>query len=684
MAEARRIDTPRPQAPNVGRKRVFASGCCPSPVGPSPGSCSQDALQAAKFSFQVDLAFAASPTGSIGSRFPKPVPVSGVQTAPAHLRQPLDQRFETVKWRYSTAPAVLAALGYDVREPFPADSINLPAGPRIESEDSDTPSREPISSGFTSPIKGIAGDGRHGHQRAVPSRETLRSQQDGMVLSATDSDSATGDSLEACLANLHVAVESIAAGNSEESQSSTEGFGSMSDIEIFLSTPAKAAAESAKRKRGLFQVTRHSSSDNEDYATRSQPPGQADHFHSADVNSMVQVLTTATPCPDPRLHDLASSSAYARPPSMLPPPRLRRSLGVPDLVQTPSFLESLQPNYCRADSRGSPVPTLRGRPPAASPQATSVYAPRSHFSPRGHDHNHVSARRRNVPSASFEHFQPGWYYAAAERVRSPNPYSFSTAAAKAHGLSAAPDSRIRDSYRTDTLTPLACPPSRYRKNGIAAVASKARGKEANAPEGSRRPNQVFPSRRHGRRSSSTGPMACDRPRQFMSSPPRPSSGHANPPLKRMRTSRDQAVQPFEVAEDIPVEPCMSAALAQGDEMVGTTAVVLPGNSITSEVHQRDVEGMRELSPNVTPYRKGHEPKKKRRPSYWDTDLPEVRRMAGGSEDKRGMVVGEEEYPRGHAASDENAAAAAATGSTASSNFEENLGPVTGGGEMQID
>ena len=34
---------------------------------------------------------------------------------------------------------------------------------------------------------------------------------------------------------------------------------------------------------------------------------------------------------------------------------------------------------------------------------------------------------------------------------------------------AAPDSRIRDSYHLDTLTPLAKPQTRYKKTGIAAI-----------------------------------------------------------------------------------------------------------------------------------------------------------------------------------------------------------------------
>ena len=38
--------------------------------------------------------------------------------------------------------------------------------------------------------------------------------------------------------------------------------------------------------------------------------------------------------------------------------------------------------------------------------------------------------------------------------------------------------------------------------------------------------------------------------------------------------------------------------------------------------------VKELSPNVTPYRKGREPKRSRRSSYWDKDIMGIREQSG--------------------------------------------------------
>jgi hypothetical protein len=39
--------------------------------------------------------------------------------------------------------------------------------------------------------------------------------------------------------------------------------------------------------------------------------------------------------------------------------------------------------------------------------------------------------------------------------------------------------------------------------------------------------------------------------------------------------------------------------------------------------------VKELSPDVTPYRKGNEPKRPRRSSYWDKDIMDIENKADG-------------------------------------------------------
>jgi hypothetical protein len=57
------------------------------------------------------------------------------------------------------------------------------------------------------------------------------------------------------------------------------------------------------------------------------------------------------------------------------------------------------------------------------------------------------------------------------------------------------------------------------------------------------------------------------------------------------------------------------------------------------------EGMREISPNVTAWRKGMrvQPRKKRRPSYWDGDLKQIRESPAGREHVRSVQPGPERY-----------------------------------------
>ena len=246
-----------------------------------------------------------------------------------------------------------------------------------------------------------------------------------------------------------------------------------------------------------------------------------------------------------------------------------------------------------------------------------------------------------------EHFQPGWYYAQepaqpAERLN-PMTYSFSTAAAKVEGQSAAPDSRIRDSYRTDTLTPLAKPPSRYRKTGMGALASAhGVGKYYDGPD------------RMNSRATRPGTSRSHRARhnvQFRSSPPR-APEYMVPTHQKRRRPRELEDEHFDIHEDQSGQAKImrqAARLSASEERIevdeNTRAAVrmsLYGPE-TPEALQGEREGLRAISPNVTSWRKGmRQPKKKRRPSYWDGDLKQVRESpAGRQEQVRSLQPGAE-------------------------------------------
>ncbi|KIX04716.1 uncharacterized protein Z518_05586 [Rhinocladiella mackenziei CBS 650.93] len=98
-------------------------------------------------------------------------------------------------------------------------------------------------------------------------------------------------------------------------------------------------------------------------------------------------------------------------------------------------------------------------------------------------------------------------------------YPLSPAAAKGVGQDPGPDLRIRDSYNTKTLIPLAKPPSGFRKNGIVALAS-ARG------AGKYHGGQSFgprPPNGHGNHNAARLPDEI----QFCSNPPGYSNGEEN-------------------------------------------------------------------------------------------------------------------------------------------------------------
>lgn len=219
-------------------------------------------------------------------------------------------------------------------------------------------------------------------------------------------------------------------------------------------------------------------------------------------------------------------------------------------------------------------------------------------------------------------------------------YSFSTAAAKVVGQSAAPDSRIRDSYRTDTLTPLAKPPSRFRKTGIGALAN-TRG-VSRYYDGLERTNSG------ATRSGTSRAIRTGENVQFRSSPPR-APERMVPVHQKRRRPRDLEDAQFDIQEDEAAEVgsfSRTKQLGETEEPIevdeNTRAAVRMSlyGSQTPEASQGNREGISELSPNVTPWRKGmRQPRKKRRPSYWDGDLQV--RAGPGREQVRSIHPGAE-------------------------------------------
>jgi hypothetical protein len=610
----------------------------------------QRLFQNAKASLRLDVRFASSPVGSIDSRLPTPLDdKSGHTPKTDPMAKASEVRKETPSknWRYSKAPGFLTGLDVDVREPFPDGSPQLPQMPPLDLHRYKVLATEPPSSGFNSPVLQENFDP---NTRADPilsspqAPESFRNrpQQDEHPSPAGDTCS---NELEQPLTMLRLNDDQdmdadlmdespIIAHLRRKSVDVEAHYGdssSGSDERIVLSPSAKAAADSAKLKRGLFSDL------------FPKPPT---HSRSSDgtSSSRNESQQTGKQCPDPLLHEggpaIRCPDPTAHFASHLPSPTSHHVLAsTPDecsIHQTaPKGFELPPGHFSRATATGSPMPLLKFKPPMHSviggrrlgpgyPPISTSFRSR----PQTRHGQHLSSAYMATAS---EHFQPGWYYAKDSTRSSPRQgptlYSFSTAAGKVTGHDPAPDSMIRDSYRTDTLTPLAKPPSRFRKNGISAIVSaRSTGKHSNGPS--------YLSRPPRRRMQSTRSRLPDN-MQFRSSPPRSSVDSFQQPLPRKRT-RDLVSPTVDILEDetadkVGVDPRLR--LEEGEDVIEvdeeTSAAVrmsLFGTATPETLSEAGGGGMQELSPNVMLYRKGTRPsgsRKKRRPSYWDGDLEEV-------------------------------------------------------------
>lgn len=612
----------------------------------------QKLFQAAKTTFRLDVRFAASPVGSIDSRLPASGDPNSNQdtSASAPSMEPRSESSNTPSkdWRYSTAPRFVAQFEWDVREPFPEGSPQLPALNAIDGEQGKMLVAEPLSSGFTTPVNHATFSPTQTEKNSSPpcadtehSEHVMDDSVDIILREVVDEEQIlSADDLQKSLKTLSMNNDYDVKNNPENSspivvhlkkQSGNIGEPypkpdpKLHDT-ISLSESAKAAAASAKVKRRILTEL------------FPKPP-----THKTSPASASAVSSTShppnnepRPCPDPLLHQRG-------PAVICPDPTLHFKPSRPDFHDDesprhphpfhPSFIRGHGGAYHRATDTGSPMPLLKTR---ASAESSREMRRQSHETMRFPHHQHDSRMYRRHhdpldrprPTTADEHFQPGWYYS-----NEPSPahtgygqalYSFSTAAAKVIGQDPAPDSRIRDSYRTDTLTPLAKPPNRFRKNGILALAnSRGVGKYYGGP--------VYQSRSQTRHPHFPADV------RFRSSPPRSFSGsrHDGPSRKRARDAETRQAEIFEddaIVEEDEIEIDPRLKLEEGEEVIEvdeeTRAAVrmsLYGSPSSAQ------SSMKELSPNVTAWRRGDRPpgsRKKRRPSYWDGDLADIVRSPG--------------------------------------------------------
>ena len=651
----------------------------------SPGHVAkmQKIFSNAQASLQLDVHYATSPHGSIESRLPSDGSCNGKQPT-LHGENGLlkSSKSKNSGWRYSTLPFKLASADLDVREPLPEQSPLLPHIDVDETNQSKVFVAEPISSGFTSPVnrchdaamedgplpdsilssppEGHGSDTHPGDNTQERSADDLSSLYPlvtteldepltNLSVSRTHRNDASNSDMEESPIVAHLKRQS---GVNVDNQRLSPP----PDSEIFLSTPAKAAADSAKAKRGILRPGIRYSNSKENIDPISGPSG---------INTDRPPLL---PCPNPAAHRLCPDPTAHQAPGIdtvrtpnIPSTGLMRGFPSPSPLRA-----SFQPptGYVRANASGSPMPLLRVKSPSMSPDTMQLVPRQSYFS-----QGRQGQRRPGPPSRGMshfthlanedtEHFQPGWYYAATpepieEEKPAPLKYSFSTAAAKVVGSSPAPDSRIRDSYRTDTLTPLAKPTSRYRKNGIGALASRGGSKYYGnlASEAGR-------GVKHRSRMMASGPYPGTTSPRCMSSPPQqiggmvPRSIPRSAPPKRRRTQKHQGAIKI-VEDDIRATAKSHAASLHSDNTERDGSVMEVDEDIREAVRLSIIAtpdrlakkrqsksttgdagaGLRELSPNVDLFRKGSGPRRKRRTSYWDGDLEEVSRSPA----KRGSM-----------------------------------------------
>jgi hypothetical protein len=622
----------------------------PSPVPKPivvPGHVAQmqKLFQHAKASLRLDVRYASSPVGSIDSRLPNS-PLDSSQDA-AQIGQAMNSPGRPLsttpskKWRYSRAPGFLAGVQTDVREPFPYSSPQLPRihpfdiSPYVEQV------AEPPSSGFSSPVN--QANLKEEKSPSIASSPLLPVQHTYGVVEGSPMEASASD-LQYPMTNLRMGeAQDVVLDQMDQSpivkhllRKSVETRDQPKDIsselkeEIVLSASVQAAADSAKLKRGLYTELFPKPPTHKANVEAGTPlPDTSEQKAHRCPDPLMHEGGPAVRCPDPTAHFIMKGSIIGGYGGSAP-----GSEGFAGQQAHTDPNQNLPLRFNRATATGSPMPLLKIRPPppARLGARQGPWHPPNDSSSYLHPmHRHHSRPRPAYVATASEHFQPGWYYAKDSGRPSPQAgaamYSFSTAAGKVVGTDPAPDSMIRDSYRTDTLTPLAKPPSRYRKNGINAIVSAHTTNLHYGPSHSAlRPRQ---QRMWSGRSRLPEGM------EFRSSPPRSSDGSLQSRYAKKRTrdlvSPSADILEDETAED-PSEVQSKLRLKEGEDMMQvdeeTRAAVRMSvfGMVTPETASDATTGLKDMSPNVMLYRKGTRPsgsRKKRRPSYWDGDLEEV-------------------------------------------------------------
>ncbi|KAK4940059.1 hypothetical protein LTR10_019796 [Elasticomyces elasticus] len=628
-------------ASNIGRKRL-ASPRTRSAARPGHVAQMQRLFQNAKASLRFDVRFAASPAGSIDSR----LPVSPEEDENDDAGSPQSETPAAVTpakdWRYSTAPRLLAEFDVDVREPFPeGGSHQLPTLPSVYVDHHDGLDVEPPSSGFTSPVEGAPTNFLGVNQPKPPLQTGDTSDERPCNPS---SDSLCPEDLERPLTELRVSADhEMDVDTADDSpivrhlkRKSADAcidtkMSDEAEKAIVLPPSAKAAAQSAKIKRGILSglFPRPPISKGSHGGNSSQESASSSESGTACPDPLLHARTPMVLCPDPALHATPVLSAHQH---------ITPSDNVHGHHKSHNAQHTMLPQppmpWNRTTATGSPMPVLKVRSPPTAPGGMrrpshdSVH-PRQSGPPSQYQHRQGGPPAYQYASGTTEHFRPGWYYARDTPQSLPKPgtpmYSFSTAAGKVEGQDPAPDSRIRDSYRNDTLTPLARPPNRFRKNGVAALAG-ARGvsKYYGRPQGPRQPlGQKYAN-------GTSFPDAM----RFRSSPPRPltDSTQTTQPRNRLReveTPTSHAMKDASIQEEA-IDPKLK--LEDGEDVIEVdeqtrAAVRMSLYGAAAPESTSDVgQSLRELSPNVMMWRKGNRPpgsRKKRRSSYWDVDLEGV-------------------------------------------------------------
>ncbi|RMD44777.1 hypothetical protein DV735_g237, partial [Chaetothyriales sp. CBS 134920] len=549
------ISLPLGSPPSSGRKGLPASVHRHSITPGHVARLQQKLLQSARAALRVDMAFAASPTGSIGARLP---PDALTRTSPK-VRQSSARAAVTpsrIGWRFSVAPNAIAGLDQDVREPVEGYLPTMPNNlPLVALDENELVGNEPVSSGFTSPIVGpVADPDALDTLPALPSsppvaqsverdraglfgtshpNTELEEPMTGLKVSPDDENSESGGELEQSPTVAH--VERMSGNAIEPVSPASPG----KNTPIVLSETAEAAAESARAKRGLLRnlFARRES-------RNSTTPREQAHDSSESSKS------SERSCPDPGLHRLVAGG------------------GCPD--------PSVHLRY------PSPLALQHGLP--VTPQAMMGWPP-------------------YTPGM----MQGGWY--------PPPPIPFHRATATGSPM---PFARAR-------------PRHRLRRAGIGAASSAGINRYYGGdiwPDG-RVPSHRGPARARSR-------MRMHDNVQFRSSPPRPVQRMQSPyKRRRPREFEDESLVMTGDGDDLQARLGKDEGLMEIDDETRAAVRMSVWGSDVPEPLQNGVSGLRELSPNVTMWRKGmRQPSKKRRPSYWDGDLKQVRESpAGGRADE---------------------------------------------------